>query len=283
MGVTCRVLTITGGHRVDLDAWLGMLDAVCSQRGWTFAHAVQPAAQRWLAPEHVDAFDAVLLHDIPGLHLKRGEPPQPIHPSSRVREALRAFTDAGGGIVATHHSLAGWPSWDGWAHALGGRFHYAPGRLDGNYEPSSATVVDTSRVEIVDPGHPVCAGLESFELADERYLCPVFTDDVVPLLVTDGPLGGEHFISTFEHVLVGEDRAPRADAARRASRLLAWANSVGTSPLVYVQPGDSAATFARPEYRLLLGNSLEWVTSPAAREWATGRARPLDTSMNQEP
>ena len=43
-----RVLAVTGGHRVDLDAFTGMLAGICAERGWVFAHAVQPAAQDWL-------------------------------------------------------------------------------------------------------------------------------------------------------------------------------------------------------------------------------------------
>jgi uncharacterized protein len=70
-----RVLAVTGGHRVDLDAFTGMLAGICAERGWVFAHAVQPAAQDWLGPEHRGVFDAILCHDLPGLTLRRGTAP----------------------------------------------------------------------------------------------------------------------------------------------------------------------------------------------------------------
>ena len=67
-----RLLAITGGHRVDLDAFTGMLAGICAERGWVFAHAVQPAAQDWLGPDQHGMFDAILCHDLPGLEELKG-------------------------------------------------------------------------------------------------------------------------------------------------------------------------------------------------------------------
>src|SRR3954468_3459666 len=83
-----RVLAVTGGHRVDLDAFLGMVEGICAERGWTWAHAVQPGAQRWLRPEHAGRWDAVLCHDLPGLELRRGSEPRPVGPELDVASAL---------------------------------------------------------------------------------------------------------------------------------------------------------------------------------------------------
>ncbi|MEZ5217152.1 MAG: ThuA domain-containing protein [Ilumatobacteraceae bacterium] len=268
-----RVLSMTGGHRVDLDAWLQMLGAICEERGWRHAHSVHPAADRWWDADLRDSFDVVVLHDLPGLFLKRGEAPRPVGPTDEQRRRIRAALDSGIGVVAVHHALAGWPAWDEWADALGGRFLYTGGELHGSALPCSGTTIDTFTVEPVDPSHPVCAGVEPFVLTDERYLCPVFTDDVVPLLrAADAPLGGDAFISTHEHVVVGADEAPRCAADRRASDLLAWASRGAGTPVVYVQPGDTAATFARPEYRSVLANAVAWVSSPEARTWAAERS-----------
>jgi hypothetical protein len=54
-------LSVTGGHRVDLDAFRSMLDTISNERGWRHSHAVQPTAQRWL--DGTLPFDAVLLHE----------------------------------------------------------------------------------------------------------------------------------------------------------------------------------------------------------------------------
>ena len=42
---------------------------------------------------------------------------------------------------------------------------------------------------------------------------------------------------------------------------------------MYVQPGDSAATFALDDYRRVIANALAWVASADAREWAAAHPR----------
>jgi type 1 glutamine amidotransferase len=269
------VLVLTGGHRVDLDALFEMMSAICARRGWRWAHAHQPAAQDWLVPATVGRWDAVLAHDLPGLRLRRGVAPAPEGPQAEVRHALVELLRVGQGIVATHHALAGWPGWEGWAEALGGRFHYAPGRLRGRDWPSSGTRLATHTARVVDPDHPVCAGVEDFTLADELYCCPVFEDEVVPLLRTDAAMAGELFTRTYEHVLVGEAEAPDCRDHPPASDLIGWVTVAERSPVVYVQPGDSAATFALDPYRRLIANALAWVASAEAHRWAAARPNPL--------
>lgn len=276
---TPRVLVVTGGHRVDLDALLAMVGSVCTERGWLWAHATQPDAQAWLHPDAAGAWDALLLHDIPGLLLARGTAPEPLGPSPQVAAALSALLERGQGLVVTHHSLAGWPAWPGWADALGGRFHYAPGRLRGRDWPSSGTRVTSSTATVANRTHPVCAGVEDFPLTDELYCCPVFTDEVVPLLRTDADLDLRGFVSTYEHVLHGEAAAPDCTGHPPASDLLGWATVAGRSPLVYLQPGDSAATFALAAYRRLVGNALAWVASASAHTWARSHPCPVDPAV----
>ena len=260
-----RVLAVTGGHRVDLPAFTGLLAAVCAERGWVFAHAEQPAAQDWLRPEHRGAFDAVLCHDLPGLTLRRGTPPTPVGPDPDVARALAELLMAGQGIVFLHHALAGWPGWPGWADVLGGRYHYAPAELRDETWPDSGYRFADYTARIVAPDHPVCAGIEDFELTDELYCCPVFEDEVVPLLRADAPAAP--FTETYAEVL-GTRSAESTWQHPPASDLIGWAKAAGTSPVVYLQPGDGPATFASAPFRRLLGNALAWVASPEAAAWA---------------
>ena len=215
------MLVVTGGHRVDLDALLGMVAALADTRGWVWAHAVQPSAQDWLDPRHADAWDALLLHDLPGLHLRRGEPPRPVGPEPEVAAAVAGLLERGVGVVATHHALAGWPAWDGWADALGGRFHYAPGPLHGQPWPSSGTRITGYTARVVAPDHPVCAGLDDFALTDELYCCPVFEDRVVPLSGTTPTSRRRRFVSTYEHV-APTARTPRPTAPATRRRATWW-------------------------------------------------------------
>ncbi len=273
-----RVLAITGGHRVDLPAFTGMLAAIGAERNWAFAHAEQPAAQRWLGPEHLDSFDAILCHDLPGLVLRRGSVPTPAGPRPGQARRWAELLDAGQGVVFLHHALAGWPGWPGWAEVLGGRYLYAPGRLRGQDWPDSGFRYARYTARVAAPDHPVCAGLGEFELSDELYCCPVFADEVVPLLRADDVAPGP-FQETFHEVL-GTPRAGPAWQHPAPSDLVAWAKPAGRSPVVYVQPGDGAATFADPNFRRLLGNALDWVASPPAHAWAQARPTAIDTGLS---
>lgn len=254
-----RLLAITGGHRFDLDAFAAMTDAACDALGWEWAHATQPSAQRWLRGEHAGTWDAILLHDLPGLTLARGAEPAPADAPESVRQGVVELLEAGVGIVATHHALAGWPTWDGWAEVLGGRFLYAPGRVHGRAVPASGYRMDTYRIEPVEAAHPVCAGIEPFEVTDELYLCPVFDEGVLPLLATDADVSAASMIDTYREVRHGERvKAPE----QPGSRLVGWATSPERSRVVYLLPGHTAATMQHPMYRRLLTNALRWVAAP---------------------
>ncbi len=260
-----RLLAITGGHRVDLYAFTGMLGDICAERDWVFAHAAQPAAQRWLGPEHRLVFDAFLCHDLPGLALRRGTAPRPIPPAPDVARRLVELLTAGQGFVFLHHALAGWPAWPGWAEVLGGRYHYAPAELRGQPWPDSGFRYAEYTARVVDRHHPVCAGVDDFPLSDELYCCPVFGDDVVPLLRADAPPGP--FRATYQEVLGTPGHGPPWQHPA-PSDLIAWAKPAGRSPVVYIQPGDGPDTFGRPAYRRLVGNALAWVSSAQAHAWA---------------
>ena len=272
----CRVLAVTGGHSFDLDAFRTMFTDICEPRGWVWAHAVQPSAQHWFDVARAGQWDAIVCHDIPGLHLKRGEPPRPIGPTDEQKRAITSLLDSGQGLVITHHALAAWPAWDGWATAIGGRFNYAPGPLYGDDWPSSGTRIDSYTANVVNPAHPICDGVDDFTFTDELYCCPIFEGQVVPLLRSDANFDPGRFISTYEHVIVGEEAAPKSVGHPQPSNLIAWVTVGGRSPIVYIQPGDSATTFAIPQYRRLLANAIAWVASPAAMEWAGSHPVPID-------
>ncbi len=118
--------------------------------------------------------------------------------------------------------------------------------------------------------------MSDFVLTDELYCCPIFEEEVTPLLRTDADLDGRLFTSTYEHVLYGEANAPDCETHPPASDLIAWAKVAERSPLVYIQPGDTGETFALPPYRQLVANALAWVSSAEAHRWASSRRVPLD-------
>lgn len=265
-----RLLAVTGGHRYDLVAFTAMLDDACTILGWEYDHVEHPDVV--LGPMVADVYDAVFLHDIPGLRLARGAEPEVVGPSPEVRAAIAELLDTGIGIVATHHALAGWPGWDGWAGALGGRFLYAPGTLRGAAVPGSGYRFGPYRVAPVG-SHPITEGVEPFELVDELYLCPVHEREITPILVTDADTRPASMIDAHRQVVTGETMAARLQPG---SPFVGWVHAAGRSPIAYLLPGHTAETMSHPMYRRLVTNALAWSASPAAHAWAAGTGHPVD-------
>ena len=130
----------------------------------------QPAAQGWLRAEHAGTWDAIVLYDIPGLVLARGPSRSVSEPSQTTRSGLLDLLAAGRALSpSTTHSPVGRRR-DAWATCLAVRFLYAPGVLHGHDVPASGYRMERYRVDVAAPEHPVCAGVESFEVDDELYL-----------------------------------------------------------------------------------------------------------------
>ena len=277
-----RILVVTGGHRVALDEFLGAVAAICDERGWVWAHATQPSAQRWLTDELAGQWDAILLHDIPGLRLKRGTEPEVVGPDAQTAQDVVSLLDAGQGLVVLHHAISAWPGWEGWAEVTGARFLYRPGRLRGEDLPSSGYRLDRFTIAPIDD-HPITAGIEPFEVDDELYFIPVLEDRIHPLLEQDADMDGALFQDTFDEVSNGSSTGVTC-AGRLAdgglhggSRLQGWTTIAGRSPVATLLMGDGPSTFAHPMFRLLLGNALAWVSSDEAHEQA--QAAPVDIPL----
>ena len=271
------VLVLTGGHSVDLDALLGMVAAICEERGWRWAHARQPSAQAWLVPSAAGRWGAIS----PTTSLACGcgaAPAQTGRPSTGGPRVARGAAACWPGHRRHPSHAGGLARLGRLGRGAGRAVPLRPRTVRGRDWPSSGTRITTYTARVVAPDHPVCTGVDAFGLTDELYCCPVFEDDVVPLLRTDAPMDGALFISTYEHVLVGEADAPDCRAHPPASDLIGWATVAERSPVVYLQPGDTAATFGLEQYRRLLANSLAWVASTDAHRWAQAHPRtvPVD-------
>jgi len=277
-----RILVVTGGHRVALDEFLGAVASICDERGWVWAHTTQPSAQRWLTDELAGQWDAILLHDIPGLRLKRGTEPEVVGPDAQVAQDVVNLLDAGQGLVVLHHAISAWPGWEGWAEVTGARFLYRPGRLRGADLPSSGYRLDRFTVAPI-ADHPITRGVEPFEIDDELYFIPVLNDRIRPLLEQDADMDGALFQDTFDEVSNGSSTGvtcagrPADGGLHGGSRLQGWTAVAGRSPVATLLMGDGPSTFAHPMFRLLLGNALAWVSSDEAHDEA--QAAPFDIPL----
>lgn len=259
--MTVDALVVTGGHPFEAAPFFAVFHALDGV-AWTGSTA--PAT----------GHDVVVLYDMPGLRFTGADPPvELLDPTPAQRATLAELCADGTGLVFLHHAIAGWPAWDAYAELVGGRFHYAPATLGGVEYPDSGYRFDvTHTVEVIEPAHPVCAGLgDSFTITDELYCAPVLADRVVPLMRTTFDTGDASQFSSADLAIRGRRNADDGWSHPPGSDLVAWAKAAGASPVVYLQFGDGPATYADPSFRRALTNAIQWTASPAAREWARAR------------
>ncbi|MHA7875224.1 ThuA domain-containing protein [Roseivivax sp.] len=260
-----NLLVSTKGHPFDKPAFFGMFDAM---RGMTWTHVEQPATAALLSPESASDFDALLFYDVPGLQFRTPQPPALQEPPERMKQGFRALLAAGKPMIFLHHAVAGWPLWDDYAEAIGARFFYQPGRYKGRDYPDSGYLFPVDYHLRPEGTHPVTEGLdEGFTLTDELYLMPLLEPDVVPLLRAEFDFTQDNFYSAANALEArmwtrdGWSHGPGTD-------LVAWARKAGQAPTVTILCGNDADTYGNANFRKLLRNAIDWVTSEEAAAWA---------------
>jgi uncharacterized protein len=252
-----RVALVTKGHPFEAEPFFAVFDAI---DGIEWTHVEHPEALQLVQPERAAEFDVLVMYDMPGISFTRSDPPARfVEPPDGYAEAFRALLQTGKGMVFMHHAIAGWPAWEEYARIVGGRFHYQPAVLDGVAYPDSGYRHEvTHTVEVLDPLHPICAGIAtSFTITDEVYLFPVLEDDVVPLMRSTYDFVDTNFYSA--NLAIRGSRNDRTGWHHpRGSNLVAWTKTVGASPIAYLQFGDGPATYGDPNYRRIVANAIYW-------------------------
>ena len=87
-------------------------------------------------------------------------------------------------------------------------------------------------VEVVDPLHPVNAGISDFTIHDEGYSNILINEGIHPLLSTRHP-----------------DCAP----------LVGWVNEAGNSTCVYLMMGHDKHAYGNESFRHLVRNAIHWL------------------------
>ena len=251
-----QCLVAVRGHPFDRNGFAAMFEGM---EGIGVTMVDQPAAALLMNPEGMRGFDVLVLYDMPGLDFDApDDPPAYVGPPEALVKGLPALLEEGKGIVALHHALAGWPTWDFYAEMLGGRFLYHPGIVRGRKVPDSGYAHDVTQRLTPVPGHPVTRGLpESFTLTDEPYLAEIFEGEVTPLLHSDVTFTRDRFFSA-QHAVRGEMYSREGWDHAPGSNLVGWAKEAGRSRLVYLQPGDGEGAYGNPHYRQLVENAIRW-------------------------
>ncbi|SFS10328.1 ThuA domain-containing protein [Sphingomonas jatrophae] len=261
-----RALVAVRGHPFDRTAFDRLFEGMA---GISATMVDQPAAALLMTPEGMADFDVLVLYDMPGVDFAAAEDrPGLLQPSAALKDGMRRLLGAGKGVVALHHALAGWPTWDEYGDWLGGRFLYKPGLVRGEPRPDSGYRHDiTHTLRPVAP-HPVTAGLpDSFTLTDELYLAETFESDIIPLLRSDHAFDDRGFWSAAAAVN-GRMFDNEGWVHPPGSNIVGWVKRALASPLVYLQPGDGPSVYDDPNYRRLVENAIRWAASPEALDWA---------------
>ncbi len=248
---------VTKGHPFDAPAFFDVFD---SMGGVDWTHVEHPDALALVEPDRAAEFDVFVMYDMPGIEFTRDDPPARfLDPPLGYPEAFRSLLATGKGMVFLHHAIAGWPAWEGYADIVGGRFHYQPATLDGVEYPDSGYRHDvTHTIEVLDPAHPICAGIEpSFTITDEVYLFPVMEGRVHPLMRSTHEFVDTDFYSA-DLAIRGSRNDRTGWSHPRGSSLVAWTRTVGSSPIAYIQFGDGPETYADANYRRIVANAIGW-------------------------
>ena len=246
---TVDVLFVTRCHPFEAEPFFAVFDAL---PGITWTAATTPAT----------GHDVVVFYDMPGIRFTRADPPlEQIEPTTEQRAVIHELCASGTGLVFLHHAVAGWPAWPEYADIVGGRFHYAPASLHGVEYPDSGYRFDVRHtVEVLDPDHPVCAGLgERFTLTDELYCFPLLTDEITPLLRTTFDTTDASQFFSADLAIRGRRNSNEGWHHPPGSSLVGWTKQAGRSPVVYLQFGDGPQTYADPSFRKVLSNAIQWV------------------------
>lgn len=263
-----RLLAIARGHPYEREAFAGLLHGL---EEFDVCHVEQPAAQRCLGAQAARDYDAILCYDMPGIDFTAADAPRLVAPDEDFAKDYLAMLEDGVGMVFMHHAIAAWPGWPEYAEIVGGRFHYRPALLRGRQWPDSGYRHQVSHRVSKVAAHPVTEGIpEHFDITDELYLCPIFEDDVIPLLRSDYAFIDSDFYSSAR--AVAGEMYSRVDWNHPSgSNLVGWAKRWGNSPIVYLQGGDDATAMANEHFRRLVHNAIRWVSSDDAHVWARTR------------
>ncbi|MFN8207421.1 MAG: ThuA domain-containing protein [Bacteroidales bacterium] len=215
-----QVAVVTGGHDFDSAAFFGMFD---SFKGVQYRQLTQPGALGMIQQKDGRFPDAVVFYDMP----------QEI--SARGKEVFRMLLMGGTGLVFLHHSLASYQQWPEYKKMVGGKYHEKNSPDASKYSTYKHDV--QVPVKILDPTHPVCAGIHDFSLLDEVYGSFEVLSGVIPLLGTSQPESGP---------------------------VIGWTQQVANSRIVYIQPGHDKNAFSNQDYRRLVFQAIRYVSEESA-------------------
>jgi type 1 glutamine amidotransferase len=203
-----RVLLVTGGHDHDLEFYSIFADP-------RFRVTVDGHPSAYRRPFE-NRYDVLVTYDTTE------------DPDEKKRANLKAFAEAGRGIVVLHHGICSFVKWPYWTEqVVGGRYRF---EADDTGPASSYSHDESIEVEVAAT-HPVTEGVSAFTIHDETYKNLWIAPTVKPLLTTSHPKG---------------------------DRTIAWIGPHPKSRVIYLQFGHDRQAHTNPSYQRLVRNAIAW-------------------------
>jgi trehalose utilization protein len=210
-----KVAVITGGHHFDVIQFqqlfreLPEIDAY-PQHMADFVASVPEVRDQY----DVLVFFAHLRGEIENLGLSPGH-------DDTFRSVLESLGNSTQGIVVLHHGLLAFPGWGIWNEIVG-----ISDRSLREYSHD-----EVINCHVVDPAHPICAGLMDWTMKDETY-------------VMNDADAGNHILLTTDHT--------------RSMATLAWTHQHKLSRVFCLQSGHNPDTWKHDNFRTLLHQGINW-------------------------
>lgn len=207
-----RVLVVTGGHGYP-SSFYTLFEGYDDIAWW---HAT---SQKDAFNARLGSYDVVVLHD---MYEDIGE---------AERERLKAFVEAGKGVVSIHHAIVDYTSWPWWyEEVIGGKYFTkaAPGH-DASAFKEGVEFIATPTPE--GAKHPVTRGIGPLPVDDELYRGMWRSPKIKVLMEVDHPLSDRPVVYIGPH---------------------------SKARVIYVQLGHSDSTIRHPGYRRLVRNAVLW-------------------------
>jgi len=148
------------------------------------------------------------------------------------KKSYYRLLNAGKGLLFLHHSICAFQDWPEFESIVGGKYYEK--KKDDKFGASSYQHDVDFYVQIVNKSHPVTRGMKKFVLRDEVYGNLEVLSEIDPLLSTDHP---------------------------KSNILIGWTLKKENSKIVYIQPGHDKNSYNDPNYRQLIKQAVNYITS----------------------
>ncbi len=211
------VLVATGGHDYDKPEFKSMLESLGNL---TCDFVLTEEMQTMKSVDIAADYDAMVMMDMVRDKV-----------DDQNKMQFVELARSGVGMVFLHFTLASRPYWDGYHSMIGGKFFLPKVEKDANLHSTYSTDMKVG-VRVLNPAHPVTAGMVDFSITDAFYGNIAISPETTPLLASENS---------------------------RTAATIGWTHRYRSSKVVFLMPGYTAKAYENENYRNLIRNAISYV------------------------